>query len=373
MAVKQQSTEQISLTKEQQTKLIEFWNSRPETPPRLKEMIEAVFGAGFDGRSNQGIAVKKFLVQRGIKPLAAQEYVSKTASLSLREDQKEFIANNASLMTPTDIAKVLFKEPKINNLSAEARLVASYIKTIPITMIHGIPTNKDNTSYEYKPPKTFEQALARINRYIFPAIDKDKLAPRQKNQITVTMNYLHNYRFRYIMKALPTDPHRELFESTFIGYIYDKDDLSVEQLNLYMNLALDIVHLSDTQSIIHTLTELQKQCATDSDGKKMSMALAEAIHHAQGEYNQNKQRQQKLVESLAGRRAEMLDLLVRRNASILNLVELWTEEKERDKMLQLAKLMEDKVTTEMDKLSSVDDLKARFYGITRSEVLGFEE
>jgi len=368
--VKLQSSSGIP--EDKQRLLIDFWNNRKDDPPRLKEMIELVFGPGKDGRTAEGMMVKRFLVERGIKPLPSQTYVSKVAQMQLREDQKDFIGNNVALMTPTDLAKVLFKNPKLSNLSAEVKLVEAYVRSLP-TEMKNVKLKPVDESFEYKPPKTFEQSLARINRYVFPNLDKNKLTNFQKKQIRVTMAYLHNFRFGFIMKQLPSPDHRELMESSFIDYVHDKEDLNAEELNLYMNLALDIVNLQDTQQIIHQLTELQKQCAVDSEGKKLSMSLAEAIHHAQGEYNQNKSRQHKLAQDLAGKRAERLDLLVKKNASILNLVELWTEEKEREKMIKLAQMLEQRLADEIDSLTSVDDLKARVYGISKAEVLGFEE
>lgn len=49
------------LTEEQQLKLLNEWNNRPENPPSLVELVQLAFGRDdLDGRSKEGKAVKTF-------------------------------------------------------------------------------------------------------------------------------------------------------------------------------------------------------------------------------------------------------------------------------------------------------------------------
>ena len=68
----------IELTDGQKEKILEEWNSRPENPPSLLELIRVAYpDSQFDGRSKQGRAVKEFLATRKLKARGAHEYQHK--------------------------------------------------------------------------------------------------------------------------------------------------------------------------------------------------------------------------------------------------------------------------------------------------------
>ena len=67
-----------SLTEDQQLKLLNEWNSRPDNPPSLVELVKLAFDRDdLDGRSKEGKAVKIFLASRQIKPKKSHEYQAK--------------------------------------------------------------------------------------------------------------------------------------------------------------------------------------------------------------------------------------------------------------------------------------------------------
>lgn len=361
----------IILTKEQEEKIISFWNSRPKNePPRLKDIIELVFGNGFDGRSLQGRAVKKFLASRSLKAFAAQEYVSRTASLAISEEAQAFIKNNISKMNSMEMARVIFKNPLLSNLSAEVRAVAAYCQTIPT----GDKFGEEKTDV-YKPPHTKEQTIARINRYLDGAINLEKISPHQLKCIECTMKHLGAYRFKRCVELFPDEDDKKEFESVFISYVYDKSDLTAEEVDSYINLALDVVKLSNTHKVIQVLTKKMKECVDDSsdESKKLSLSLAQALHDAETEYHQNKTRQRTLIQDLQGKRAERINSQIKANASILNLVGLWRDEQERKRLLTYAKKKEEELRDEAQRLTNVDSLRARICGISSSELLGYTE
>ena len=56
---------EIILTQEQQKEIVEEWNSRPDDPPSLLELIRVAYpNQNIDGRSREGKAVKTFLATR---------------------------------------------------------------------------------------------------------------------------------------------------------------------------------------------------------------------------------------------------------------------------------------------------------------------
>ena len=107
----------------------------------------------------------------------------------------------------------------------------------------------------------------------------------------------------------------------------------------------------------------------ETDGRRIAMSLVEAINTAQNEYHQSVNRQQKLLESLKEKRSDRLKNQLKENASILNLVEMWKSEESRAKMIKLAEMRKEAVAEEVEKLSTMDELKARIMGISEGEVL----
>ena len=66
------------LTEEQKSIIIKEWNSRPDNPPALLELIRLAFpNENVDGRSKEGRAVKEFLGTRDIRARGAHEYQTK--------------------------------------------------------------------------------------------------------------------------------------------------------------------------------------------------------------------------------------------------------------------------------------------------------
>ena len=53
--------EEVFLSEEQKAKVLNEWNSRPNNPPSLLELIRAAGFEDKDGRSKEGRAVKQFL------------------------------------------------------------------------------------------------------------------------------------------------------------------------------------------------------------------------------------------------------------------------------------------------------------------------
>jgi hypothetical protein len=101
----------------------------------------------------------------------------------------------------------------------------------------------------------------------------------------------------------------------------------------------------------------------------MSMSLVDAISSAQTEYNQCVNRQQKLLNDLKEKRSDRLKKEIKNNASILNLVQLWKDEESRIKLIKLAALRKRAVRGEVDRLSSIDEMKARILGISEDEAV----
>ena len=357
----------IDLTQEQKDLIIKTWNDRKDNPPSLQDLTQITFPdiPNIDGRSKHGKAVKNFLASRELKVKTKSEYTPKDR-IDFSQDQKDYIANNASMMTPVDLARDLFNNYGLSNLSIEARSVQEYLDSLPKNIQSNV-SDKEDDQGGYKPPKNLERALVRVNRYVLNGIDKDKLTAKQKKELTSLISYLHTYRFLHQIGTYGTNDDRELFESSFIRYAYDKADLTQEEVDQYIILATEVVISANIQRTIQTL---QEQIDIEmTSGNRIPMPLIEAVTSARTEYNQCVTRQQKLLNDLKVKRSERLSNLVKENASILNLVQMWKDEDTRKEMIKMADMRREILKGEVGRLSSMDDVKARIFGLTEEEVL----
>jgi hypothetical protein len=355
------------LTEEQQLKLLSEWNNRPSNPPSLSELVKLAFSReDLDGRSKEGKAVKQFLASRQIKPKKSHEYEAK-GLISLNDEQKEYISNNCATMTGIEMAKVLFKNDALTNLSQETRSVLEYMKSLPTNIKYNNIENENASTEDYKPPRSEERMIAKINKYVLDGIDKTKITHGQKREINACIGYMNTHRFIHQINLYDNEADRELFESSFIRYTYNKADLTQEEVDQYIVLCTEVLISSKIQETINVLQN-QIDIAISDDGK-IPMALVEASNTARKEYNDCVNRQQKLNNDLKIKRSERLSKQTKDTASIINLVQMWKEEESRAKLLKMAEMRKKIVEKEIDRLSSMEELKCKILGISKDEVL----
>jgi len=357
----------IILTEEQQLKLLNEWNNRLENPPSLVELVQLAFGRDdLDGRSKEGKAVKNFLATRQIKPKKSHEYQAK-GLIELSIEQKEYISNNCHTMTGLEMAKILFKNESLTNLSQETRSVLEYMKNIPSNIKFNNTENENTITEGYKPPRSEERMIVKINKYILDGIDKNKLTHKHKKDINSVIGYMNTHRFIHQINIYDNESDRELFESSFVRYTYDKSDLTQEEVDQYIVLCTEVVISSSIQQTINVLQN-QIDLAIQEDGK-IPMALVEASNTARKEYNDCVNRQQKLNNDLKVKRSDKLSKQVKETASIINLVQMWKEEESRAKLIKMAEMRKKTVEKEIDRLSSMDEVKCKILGISKDEIL----
>lgn len=357
------------LTIEQQEIILKEWNSRPDNPPSLLELINLTYPnqPEIDGRSKEGKSIKAFLATREIKAKGAHEYSPKQ-KVSLTEEQMEYVRNNFSTMSAVEMARILFSNPKLSNLNQESRSVEEYVSTLN----PGISYQSQftlQTPGTYEPPKTMNKIISKVNNYIYDGINKDKIGAKQRKDLTSLIGYLHTFRFLHHINNFSSPVDKELFESSFIRYTYDKGDLSQEEVDQFIVLSIEVVIASNIQRRVERLQDLLDGSANDTEGRRISMSLVESIDTSQKEYNQCIIRQQKLLESLKEKRSDKLKKQIGENASILNLVQLWKEEESRKKLIKMAEKRKESLKNEIEKLSTMDEIKAKIMGISDEEII----
>jgi hypothetical protein len=360
----------VVITPEQQSLILDTWNQEgSKNPPSLNELIRAAFPdiKNADGRTKEGRAVRAFLSSRDIVPRSLHDYVPKK-KLELTDDHKEYIENNAMMMKGFEIARIIFDDPSLSHVSQEARTINDYIKTLDFS---DASYNEEQgvVQEDYKPPKTFDKTLYRINKYVLNGVDKSKITTKQKNEVNCLISYLSVFRFNHQINSYDDEVSRELFESSFVRYTYNKSDLAQEEIDQYIVLSGEVVISANIQRRVEHLQRLLDDVANNPEGARISMSLVEAINTAQNEYNQCVNRQHKLLGDLKQKRSDKLAKKINASASILNLVEAWKDEESRNKMIKLAQLQKASLEKEVDNLTSMDELKSRILGLSKDEAL----
>ena len=89
-------------------------------------------------------------------------------------------------------------------------------------------------------------------------------------------------------------------------------------MDQYILLAAEVVIASSIQERVERLQNMLDDTADDTEGRRISMSLVEAISSRQTEYNQCVNRQTKLLNELKEKRSQRISKQIKENASILN-------------------------------------------------------
>jgi hypothetical protein len=357
----------FELTPDEEKIMLDLWNASPESPPGLKELTIKIFGKDLDGRTNEGRAVKKALSKHKLR---AKTTGDPARDLELTDEHKAFITTNYRTMGPLEIARTIFNNPQLTPLHAETRLIQTFRNSLQPAVVFTPNATSEVPTKAYSPPKTIAEAMERVNQYINFCLDKDKLTPQQKKNLSTLIGYLHTYRFIAQMNNYNSMGDRALCEDAFIRSTYDKPDLAQEEVDQYIEYANQVVNGFNVQRRSNQLQEnLEGISSANDESIKISMSLVEAIGKASTEYHQCMARQQKLLDELKEKRSARLSKQVKDNASILNLIQLWKAEETRRELLAHAEKEQKNIAKEVDNLSSMSDIKARILGLTKEEIL----
>lgn len=361
----------IQLTAEQEKILIETWNKTPDKPPTFAVLSLAVWGKEHRGNDRFGRAIKQCLAKHSLKMAPTVYYEPKVDSIVLTDEHKAYIQNNASMMQAVDMARIIFGRPELTNLHAETKAVAIYAKELNLSIVYEGAGPSDVPVDEYRPPKTFDQTLKRVNFYLNDALVKDKMTQRQKRDLEVLQNYLHNRRVIKQLNRYDSMDDRTTFEDVFIRYTYNKPDLTQEEVDQVAMLAHEVVTSFKIQGRINKLQRLLDGMADggDNENVKLSMSLVEAISSAQKEFDDCASRYQKLNNDLNGKRSTRLAKAESSTSSVLAFFNAWKEEETRKDIIDIGKREQEVISDNVRELADMDDFRAKILGLTKDEIL----
>lgn len=344
----------ITLTDAQKEFALQMFQDDPNIINITKKVFE---DESLDGRSKEGRAVSKFLAENGLRAQTTKR--AKSDDVELSEEQIEKIEEmEGEGFNTSQIADVLFNK-EVKRLSNEWRAVNEVLGQEK-EVIEGQPSST------YASPQATSRIIKKINDSTGYGLEENKMSRNQRTCCDKLRINLSNSRFVAIVNNYTAFRDKELFEQEFIRLTWDKPDLTADELNLYMNVAKEIINL---ELITGHLQKLNDMFESADDQDEMTVRLAEIIKAKSSEYHQCETRIENLTKKLQGDRGARLANRQKENASFLSIVQLFQEEEERQNMVRIAEMQKEVIKEEAQRLEGMAAWKARVLGIGIEDVL----
>ena len=351
-------SQQLELTEDQKT----FIRENALKVSDLSRLTREVFmNDGLDGRTKEGRAVRAYLASEEIE--YSTRHISKKEDVVLTPEQKDFVRNNcAPDVGSLALAKLVFSDSNVKHLSKEFWAVHNFIES------EGLDLSESETALnvKYAPPKAESRIIKKINDCVGVEITEDRMTVQYKRCIASLAKFMSAPRFLQVIETYTNLEDRVLFEAEFVRATWDKPDLTSDEINLYINVCMDYIHLKRIQSAMDKLNRMFDDAEEQQD---MTIRLTEILKTKSEEYNQCEKRMESLISKLQGDRSKRISSQVAKNASILNLVQLFQEEEERTIMIKMAEMQKKMVSKEADKIERMPEWKSRVLGISKDDVL----
>ena len=350
----------IELTEEQKTQIQDEFSKNPD----LKHITQTVFeDDALDGRSKEGRAVRAFLINNNLT--FTTTLAPRVEEIDLDTGQKEFLmsSNVERGMNALEITRLAFKDRDIQPLSQQHRTVMEFLRRYRPEIVDD---NEMITNDKWSPPKSLSRAIKKVNDWAGQNFDEITIQTKQKKMMETLLFYLKSPRFVHFINQYSTIADRDLFESEFVRTVWDKPDLTNDELNLYITVCTNYVRQKHIQQRIDKLNTMLNDTDNERD---LTLRLTELIKATSEELNQCEKRIESLTKDLNGSRQARLKARGEQNGSIAALVEAFQEKEERDRMIMMAEMQNKLIEEEADRLESMDDYKARILGISKKEML----
>jgi hypothetical protein len=349
-------------SEEDQNKILALYNEKQD----LNYITQKFTGdPNTDGRTKIGRRIRSFLAGEG-KDYGVRGG-GKKGKLDLTEEQMKFLNSDIidNKMSPIEITRLVFKNADLKPLGQEHRTILSYLEEYRPDVVDHTATVADGKWYK---PKNIEKVIGLVNKWcnLDLPCNKDKLPNKARKGIERLFDYLNVYKLWTTINCLKTDDDRNLFESEFIRYTWDKPDLTNEELNLYMMVCSNIVRAKHIQNRMDTfLTSLEDK----DEGAEVSIKQTEHLKTLNDELNACEKRISDTISKLNGDRSKRVEKLQSVNANILSLVEAFQEKESRDLMIMMADKLNKLIEEEAGRFESVSEFSARIFGISPDELI----
>lgn len=329
--------------------------------PNIINITREVFGDdSLDGRSKEGRAVSKFLAKNGMKARTTKK--EKGEEIVLTDEQIEQIHQlKDEGWNALQISNMIF-DKDVKRLTREWRAVQELISEEKEEQ----EEKGQDSSGNYVPPQALSRVMKKINDSTGAGLEESKMTRGHHVCCEKLRTNLSNSRFVAIVNNYLNPRDKELFEQEFIRLTWDKPDLTADEINLYMNVAKEIINL---ELITGHLQKLNDMFESAEDQDEMTVRLAEIIKAKSSEYHQCESRIENLTKKLQGDRGARLANKQKETASFLSIVQLFQEEEERRNMVRIAEMQKEVIREEAKRLEGMSAWKARVLGIGIENVL----
>jgi hypothetical protein len=307
--------------------------------------------------------VRKFLITKSLD--FTTSLAPKAEEVDLTGEQKQFLmGNNVERgMNALEVTRLTFKDRGIQPLSQQHRTVMEYLRRYRPEIVDD---NEMLTSDKWLSPKSLSKSIKKVNEWAGQNFDEITIQTKQKRMCEKLLFYLKSPRFVHFINQYSTIADRDLFESEFVRTVWDKPDLTNDELNLYITVCTNYVRQKHIQQRIDKLNTMLNDTDNERD---LTMRLTELIKATSEELNQCEKRIESLTKDLNGSRQARLKARGEQNGSIAALVEAFQEKEERERMILMAEMQNKLIEEEADRLESMDEYKARILGISKKEIL----
>ena len=321
------------------------------------------------GRSKEAKAVRDYLIETGFIKKKKKERFARAKEI-LTESQQNFIDQNIeSGMGPKQITELVFNQKfqGVENLNihvtAEYRAVHKYIKEKhPQFLVD----SESGVNQKYAVPRSLKTVLNKVNKWCGQNLNEDKLSLQHRKFLERLLVYLASPRFVGNYDSYMSSQDKDLFEAEFVRSVWDKPDLTIDEINLYINVCMDYINLRQIDIKKNKVNDMFNETQEQND---LTIRLTEILKTISEEYNQCAKRIDQSIQKLNGERAKRIDKHHQKNASILNLVELFQDEKERSMMIQIAEMQKQAVQDEAEKFENMSSWKARILGVSKEDAI----
>ena len=225
----------LKLTEEQKQHIQDEFEKNPD----LKHITQEVFGdESLDGRSKEGRAVRAFLANANMEYTTS--LVERVEEIELTKEQKEFLMsdNVERGMNALEAARLAFKDREIQPLSQSHRSVMDFLRTYRPEIVD---ENDMLTNDKWSPPKSLSRAIKKVNDWAGQNFDELTIQIKQRKMCERLLFYLKSPRFVHFINQYSVVADRDLFESEFVRTVWDKPDLTNDELNLYITVCTNYV------------------------------------------------------------------------------------------------------------------------------------
>lgn len=342
----------------------------------IKKITIAVTGdPKKDGRSMEGKAISAFLVddlkvEPEVRTVNSKEYTKKV-TFNLDEEQVAFVKNNHDVSDNMEMAIALF--PKLLEIEQNQRPLSKEVNAINrcLKELGVAPVNVHKESFfkggKFLPPKNLIEGISAANKYAVQNLDAITIRDDKKDSIAKMCKNLSRIGVINTIQEFVRPVEREIYLESFISDTWDKGDITAGEVQQYLDLAGERVHLLQIKKHEQGLSELFEESLKSNT--KLQYTLSDSIEKQAKNRGDCMKRIADLQKSLEGTRVLRLKEKPEDKVTIQSIIELFQNEKKRNEFLLMQKKQDNLLAENMEEYETQDEYISRIYGASKSEII----